>query len=407
MKKVALMFLILVVFSSCFMGCSQKKKTCADTVSQLMEDGCSLKELSKLLGISERFIKNPTKYSFNEADSVLLMSLANTYYQSGKLPTNLYQLYDKNNNSHVLEVIENFRQEELNSNEEFINEANAKISNLQEDNLNKFVDGEINSIKSLRFTWKSEDEIKQTLEETLPGYIKEIELAKTYNDACAAHFNRIARFRENGVKRYIAKVAAKSRLNSIETDLQGFMPEYKFENGAAHVTYQILATVERVQDTLFKPINWLLGLLPNWLMIAISIILVVLLVVFLCTGQFHLGLLDIVLLAISVIVLIWGDPYAEIRESMREQIQNYYHEKTNNELIQLNVNTNAYYDNLLKTLQISNHNSPSGNFHRMPASIKKDSGEDPCNNLKESGEGDDRTSCKESDNNVSKTDSIQ
>lgn len=254
----------------------------------------------------------------------------------------------------MLEVIENFRQEELKSNELFVNNLCQQIIDIQIDNFNDFIESEINSIKSLRFSWKSQDEINQALSESLPEYVDEIKVAKIFNDSCASYFNFISHFRNNGIKRYIIKNGSNKQLRSIETDIRGFIPEYHFENSYSNITYQVLATIERAQDILFTPINWVLELLPKWLMITISIILLLIFIVSIYLGTFNLSIIDAILLIISIILIFWSEPYSEIRETINNQTKDYYENKITDELDYLNNKTNSYYDNLIKILKSTN-----------------------------------------------------
>lgn len=192
------MFIFFGIFTSC-----HEDETCASAITELLAKGCSSKQLSKVMGVPESVIKKSSKHTFSEADSILLFSLLRTYEETGKLPDNLYQLYSKDNRSQVRQVIENFRQEELKSNEAFLNKLCEQIIETQSENLHDFVESEVNSFKSLRFVWKSQDEISQELSEAIPTYLDEINVAKLYNDSCASYFNYLYRFRDNGVKRYI------------------------------------------------------------------------------------------------------------------------------------------------------------------------------------------------------------
>lgn len=368
-------FILFGVSTSC-----RDNETCASAITELRKKGCNSKQLSKIMGISETTIKKPEKHIFSEADSILLFSILRTYNETGKLPDNLYNIYNKNKRNQVLEVIENFRQEEIKNNELFINNLCQRIIDLQNENLNNFIDNEINNYKSLRFTWQSKEEINQALSDALPMYVDETKIAKIYNDSCASYFNYISRFRENGVKRYITKATPHSHINTIETDVRGFMPSYQFDNSPSHVTYQILASIDRGQDILFTPINWILELLPNWLMITVLILLLIIFIVSLITGQLHLTILDLILLVISAIVLFWGDPYSEIREEMHNQIQTYYSKKIKDEQICLNTETNTYYDNLIKTLKTTNYRPVHRQSSGMQTNIEKiDSGNDRTN----------------------------
>lgn len=385
-----LRFLVVLILFGLFTSC-QKDETCASAITELLAKGCSSKRLSKVMGVPESVIRKPDKHTFSEADSILLFSLIRTYEETGKLPDNLYQLYSKDNRNQVLQVIENFRNEELKSNETFLNKLCEQITEAQSDNLNNFIDNEVNSFKSLRFSWKSQDEINQELGEAIPRYLDEINVAKIYNDSCASYFNYVSRFRDNGVKRYIKKALPQKQLNTIDTDIRGFIPEYQFNNSSSHIAYQILATIDRAQDILFTPINWILELLPNWLMITISILLLVIFIVCICTGQLHLGLLDFILLVISAIVWFCGDPYAEVRGVMNNQIHAYYENKIKKELYHLNTETNAYYDSLIKTLKTTYSNSVARKSPIVQASDEKNDGGDSGANLEKNYDASSRT----------------
>ena len=243
-------FILVGLCTSC-----REDETCASVINELLESGCNSKQLAAVMGVPETVIEKPKKHNFSEADSILLFSLFRTYNETGKLPENLYQLYNKNKYNQVLTVIENFRKEEIKSNEVFVNNLCQKIIEIQKQNLNDFIENEVNSFKSLRFIWKSQEEINQELSEVLPRYVDEITVAKIYNDSCASYFNYISRFRENGVKQYITKSVPQTSFQTIDNDVRGFMPNYQFDNSSSHVTYQILATIDRAQDILFAPIN--------------------------------------------------------------------------------------------------------------------------------------------------------
>lgn len=384
--SILVMFIFFGIFTSC-----HEDETCASAITELLAKGCSSTQLSKVMGVPESVIKKSGKHTFSEADSILLFSLLRTYEETGELPDNLYQLYSKDNRSQVRQVIENFRQEELKSNEAFLNKLCEQIIETQSENLHDFIESEVNSFKSLRFVWKSQDEISQELSEAIPTYLDEINVAKIYNDSCASYFNYLSRFRDNGVKRYIKKVIPQKQLNTIDTDVRGFIPEYQFENTSSHVTYQILATIDRAQDVLFTPINWLLELLPNWLMITISILLLVVFIVCLFTGMMRLGILDFILLVISAIVMFCGNPYAEVKDSMNNQVQVYYENKIQEELNHLNAETNAYYDNLIKILKTNHSNSASRKSSSVQASVEKNDGGDSGANLEKDYDGSSRT----------------
>lgn len=384
--RLLVVFILFGLLTSC-----QEDETCASAITELLTKGCSSRQLSKVMGVPKAVIENPRKHTFSEADSILLFSLIRTYNETGKLPDNLYQLYSKDNRNQVLVIIENFRQEEIKSNEAFVNILCNKITDTQNENLDDFIESEVNSFKSLRFIWKSQDEIDQALSEALPKYLDEINVAKIYNDSCASYFNYISRFRDNGVKRYIKKITPQKRLNTIDTDVRGFIPEYQFDNSSSHVTYQLLATIDRAQDILFTPINWILELLPNWLMITISILLLVIFIVCLYIGSLHLGVVDLILLVISLIVMCWGDPYAEVRKSMNDQIQVYYESKLTEELKHLNTETNTYYDSLIKTLKANNFNSSSRKSSGVQTSVEKNDGGDSGADLEKNFDGNSRT----------------
>lgn len=359
------------------------------------------------MGLPESAIIHPENYSFSEADSILLFSLLHTYTDTGKLPDDLYQLYSKNNKHQALEAIENFRREELKCNKVFVNSIYAQIIDIQSNNLNNFIENEINSVKSLRYTWKSQDDINQILGETLPEYINETEVAKIYNDSCASYFNFISHFRDNGVIRFISKTEPTNHLNTIETDIRGFLPTYQFDNSSSHVSYQILATIERAQDVLFKPINWFLELLPNWLTITITILLLILFILAIKSGNLSFTLLDSILLIISITLLIWGDPYSEVRESMNHQVRSYYENKINAELNHLDNETNLYYDNIIKNFTNSSSNRTSRKPTRLQASGKENNAGNGRTNVEENLDGNCRTDDKGCNEVSNKADSIQ
>ena len=406
MKKKILILFVVFILGDFFTSC-QQDRTCASAISELLEKGCTSKQLSKVMGVPESIIRKPEKHTFSEADSIFLFSLLCSYNETGKLPDNLYQLYQKNKRNQVLEVIENLRKEEIKSNELFINSLCQNIIETQNRNINDFIESEVNSLKSLRFIWKSQDEINQALSEALPKYVNEIQIAKIYNDSCASYINYIARFRDNGVKRYLDKSTSKQGLHTIETDIRGFTPEYQFENSSSHVTYQVLATIERAQDVLFKPINWLLELLPNWLMITVSIILLIILIISFYTGQIHVTILDGILLIISIILFFWSDPYSDIRESINDQIQVYYENKIKDELTHLNIETNKYYDNLIKTLNPSNNNYTSRKSSVMQTCIETNDGGNNRTNHEKDIKGGSGTERKDSCEVISEEDSSQ
>lgn len=361
-KYIAIILFIVEILLGC-----QKRETCSSIISELINNGCSSKELSKALNIPEKLIKNPNNYHFSESDSIFLFSLAHAYKETGKLPNNLYQLYNKSKQSHVIAAINNYRQEEIKSNEIFVHDLSKKIVDKQNKNLNDFIEEEINSFKSLRFLWKSPEEINDALGESISDYFDDIEIAKIYNDSCASYIKYINRFRENGVNQYVKKNIVNKNLNTIGTDIRGFVPHYKFENSISHVTYQLLATIDRAQDVLFSPINWILGLIPQWLSLTISILLLLILIFCLCTGQLHFGLVDLVLLIISAIVFFWGDPYSETREAMSNQVTTFYEDKIENELLHLNEETNKYYDKLIQTIGYINTCASSRKFNGVQA----------------------------------------
>lgn len=407
MNKNSLIFLLIVFFGIGLFTSCREEKTCASAISEMLANGCRTRQLSKIMGLPESVIKKPSKHTFTEADSVLLFSLLNTYNETGKLPENLYHLYNKNKRNQVLEVIENFRQEELKSNNAFVNNLCKIVSDTQKENLNNFIESEINSFKSLRFIWKSQDEINQSLCEALPKYLNEVGVAKMFNDSCAAYFNYISRFRDNGIKRYITKISSQKHLQTIETDVRGFVPQYQFDNSATHVTYQILATIDRAQDVLFAPINWILEFLPGWLMIVIAIILLVFFIFGIFTRNMPLTILDFILLIISAVVFIWGDPYSEIRESLNVQVQTYYEDTINKELTHLNYETNKYYDNLIKIIKINNHAPAAGNPSGMQTVLEKNNGGGSRTNIEKCDEDSDRTRDQNSGEVNSEADNIE
>lgn len=359
-KYFTIIFFIIGFFSGC-----HKHKTCSSAILEMTSNGCSTKELSKLLHISEKIIKKPQDYHFSESDSIFLFSLLHAYQETGKLPDNLYQLYNKNKQSQVIVAINNYRQEELKRNEIFVNNLCKIIVDKQSRNLNDFIEDEINSFKSLRFLWKSSEEINDALSESISDYINDIEVAKIYNDSCASYIEYINRFRENGVNQYVRKNITGEKLNTISTDIRGFVPQYEFENSSSHVTYQLLATIDRAQDVLFAPINWILGLIPQWLSLTISILLLLIFIFFIYTGQIHFGIVDFVLLIISAIVFICGDPYSETRKSMNNQVSTFYENKITNELSHLNEETDKYYDKLIQTISRTNINTSSCKLHSV------------------------------------------
>lgn len=389
-RRISSLFIIILIIVGVFTSC-QNNKTCASAVSELIEMGCTPKQLSQAMNIPVKNIKNAQNYSFSEADSIFLFSLLSSYKETGKLPENLYQLYNKNKYNHSLYVIENFRQEEIKSNEVFINNLYEQIINTQNDHFNKFIEGEVNSFKALRFIGKSQEEINQSLSDALPNYMDEIKIAKLYNDSCASYFNYISRFRSNGIKRYITNISPNNHLNTIDTDIRGFIPEYEYENSSSNIIYQVLATIERAQDVLFAPINWILELLPVWLMIVIAIILLIIFIISIYTGQFHVSVIDAILLIISIIVLVWGDPYSEIRESTHDQIREYYKTKIGDELNHLNLETNKYYDNCIEILNSANRTRSSRKYAGMQTSVKTNDRGDNRENIEKDYEGSDRT----------------
>lgn len=389
-KQFLLHILILSILS---LTACQKHQNCADVITELTSKGCATKQLSKILNLPERVVKNPEKYTFSQTDSLFLFSISKTFKETGKLPDNLYNLYSSNSNNQLITTINNYRVEELKSNEFFIYNLFHKIIEIQTNNSNKFIDNEINSFKALRFPWNSQTEINNTLGEALPKYFDEVKLSHTYNDSCASYLNFISKFRDNGVKRFLRKNGKKEGLQNIGTDIRGFNPQYQYQKSFSDMCYQVLASIERVQDTLFSPINWLLNLLPKWLTITISIILLIILIVSICTRQFHFAKLEIVLFIISLILVFWEDPYKGIRENLDNQISEFYQQKATEELDYLNTKTNEYYDTLI------NLNKNPNNIRRntstvLQTSCEKNDGRSSRTDSKENLEGDSGTGGK-------------
>lgn len=407
MKKIIWLFIITSLLT--LLSCSNHK-SCSGMIVEMTSNGVSAKQLSQILDLPISIIKHPEKQTFSSADSLMITSIYVYFKQNNKLPSNLYSVQNKKGADNLRQIVEVYRNEELRSNQLFIENLKKRLSDIQKANAEKFVESEINTFKSIRFLWKNQGEISDELGEALPKYLDDKHIYGVFNDSCAIYLEQISRYREDGISRIFKKniKSDKKVLNLISTDIRGFVPKYEYNKNGADICYQILASIEHAQDILFSPINWLIEKLPLWLMISITVILLVAGIICYFTGMLHLGVIDLILLVISLIVMFWPTHYDEIKESIGDQIEQYYSKTIESELENLNKNTNIYYDAILKTIKnpiVHKFLVPS---NVMQAGSEKDGGINSGEIGKESCEEDNRTSdqvnCK---NDIEVNDSIR
>ncbi|MCM1218556.1 MAG: hypothetical protein NC548_29050 [Lachnospiraceae bacterium] len=107
----------------------------------------------------------------------------------------------------------------------------------------------------------------------------------------------------------------------------------------ANFIYTILKSVDEAISLIFYPIEWLLNLLPNFILIIIAVASVI----WICAKKDIWGFL---LLGLSVIIMIVPDPNEKIRKNLYMQIDEQIELLNNNINHYLITNTNKYYEKL-------------------------------------------------------------